>query len=606
MLKNKLTVLLIVFPIPFLLGSMTQSLIGKTFVSMVANNALLFSGIFLLLLLLLFYFLIKWLKTKRKIELFFKLSQKYFSEKTNLALNKYASQKDRLQFFQEFLRSLKQYQVEAEQKIWELNGQLRTISEKLQQTETELAVTTSWQNLLNKTGSLGLFVLDQNNCFIDVNQNFCHLVHRQKDFLIGRSINTIFANPTAENHHPFLTFSKNKNESNPTEFYFQLWTGHKVWWKVFNNFNEIKKESYFLIEDMTPLMQKIHDLTQREGHFQLLFNKANDPVFVNQITTNQRFGPFIEVNQKAIDTYLYSREEFKYLNPLTLVPPEHRHRHEQIINRLLKEGHVIYEIEYFRKDKRRIPVEISAHLFEYRNQPTVLSIVRDISERKRAQEALKRSSFRLRRLASRLQEIREEERAMIAREIHDQLGQLLTVLKIEISLLCRQFGPKTPVVQEKIDTISQLINQAVQTVQQISAKLRPGILDEVGLVAAMEWQSEEFSKHTGITCKSYFPKKELKLDKERATALFRIFQEALTNVARHSQAQRVSIFLKQFDQHVILEVIDNGVGINRQQIESPQSLGLLGMRERAMVFGGKVEINGVPGQGTHVKVELPY
>ena len=141
--------------------------------------------------------------------------------------------------------------------------------------------------------------------------------------------------------------------------------------------------------------------------------------------------------------------------------------------------------------------------------------------------------------------------------------------------------------------------------QQISAKLRPGILDELGLVAAIEWQTKDFEKRTGITFRSSLLKYELNLSKDKATAIFRIYQEAVTNVARHAQAERVSTFLRRKNGLLILEVIDNGRGITKGQLEDHRSLGILGMKERAMILGGTVTINGVPGQGTSLKVEMP-
>lgn len=519
------------------------------------------------------------------------------------------SSKQRLNVILEALRLLKQKQVEAEQNFLSAEGQKNAILHKLEEFEQLVDESKWWQEYFWNQTHVAFALLSEKNHFLKVNQAFSELVHLSPDKLTDQPFETILSEQI-KNPVVFPDFKNGPLSDSEVTLQTEstLWFGKNVWWKIHCTafpVNLNTQNKLIAIEDLSDYVFKISELAQRKKHFQLLFNKANDPVFVNQLTQDQRFGHFIEVNQKAIETYLYSREEFNYLNPLTLIPPEHRAKHEQITQQLIKDKHVIYEIEYFRKDKRRIPVEINAHLFEFHGQPTVLSIVRDISDRKRAQQALKNFSSQLRNLASRLQDIREEERAMIAREIHDELGQLLTVLKIEVSLLCRDFAADNEQVKNKVDVISDLINQAVQTIQQITAKLRPGILDEIGLVAALEWQAEEFSKHTGIPCKIHLPEQEIKLDQEKSTALFRIFQESLTNVARHSQANRVSIFLKSNNDKVLLEIIDNGRGINRQQIESPQSLGLLGMRERAMVFGGQLEIHGVAGQGTRVKVELP-
>jgi len=275
------------------------------------------------------------------------------------------------------------------------------------------------------------------------------------------------------------------------------------------------------------------------------------------------------------------------------------------MERLSKEQHVVYDLVHRAKDKKLIPVEINSHLFFYNDKPTVLSIARDITERKQTEEKLKRTSKLLRNLATHLQSVREEERTMIAQEIHDELGQVLTVLKIQISLLAKKLNKNQESLKAKINSLSDMIDASVESVQKISSKLRPGILDELGLIAAIEWQSEEFEKLTNIKCSLVLPKEELKLEKNKSTAIFRIFQEALTNIARHSQATKIGISLLNHQSNIYLEIMDNGKGISPEQIKDFKSLGIHGMEERAMVFGGQVYVEGIPGKGTIVKVEIP-
>ncbi|MDP4116338.1 MAG: PAS domain S-box protein, partial [Bacteroidota bacterium] len=235
----------------------------------------------------------------------------------------------------------------------------------------------------------------------------------------------------------------------------------------------------------------------------------------------------------------------------------------------------------------------------------VLSIVKDVTERKKDEEKLKNFADQLRNLASRLQTIREEERTMIAREIHDELGQVLTVLKIQISLLANKLRDDQQSLKDKINSVSKVIDTTVESVQKISAKLRPGILDDLGLIPALEWQSQDFQDSTGIICESILPKEDIILDQEKATAVFRIFQESLTNIARHAEASNVVVKLIQIGNNLELEVSDNGKGITPKQIQDSKSLGLLGMKERALILGGTVNIEGIQGSGTKVKVIMP-
>src|SRR5438874_373873 len=221
----------------------------------------------------------------------------------------------------------------------------------------------------------------------------------------------------------------------------------------------------------------------------------------------------------------------------------------------------------------------------------------------RKSERLRESEEKLRRLAAHLISVREEERAHIAREIHDELGQVLTGLKMEVTWLAKRLREK-PLI-EKTDSMCKLIDTTVQTVRKIATGLRPEMLDDMGLVAAVAWQAKEFQKRTGIRCRTKLPPESVKPDVDISTTMFRIFQEILTNVARHSRATRVDMELAISEERVTLDVIDNGVGIADSDLNGKKSLGLLGMHERALLFGGEVKITGTPGHGTRVSVSIP-
>jgi signal transduction histidine kinase len=218
-------------------------------------------------------------------------------------------------------------------------------------------------------------------------------------------------------------------------------------------------------------------------------------------------------------------------------------------------------------------------------------------------ERLRESEDKLRRLAAHLISIREEERAHIAREIHDELGQVLTGIKMEVGWLAKRL--KEPALLEKTDSMSKLIDSTVQTVRKIATGLRPEMLDDMGLIAAVAWQAKDFQKRTGIRCRTKLPPESTKLDLDISTTAFRIFQEILTNVARHSRATRVDIDLSLDPEQLKLDVADNGVGILESDLHGRRSLGLLGMQERALLFGGDVAVNGSPGHGTRVSVTIP-
>lgn len=231
--------------------------------------------------------------------------------------------------------------------------------------------------------------------------------------------------------------------------------------------------------------------------------------------------------------------------------------------------------------------------------------VQNLAEHKRAEEELESSREQLRNLARYLESAREGERSRIARELHDEMGQALTALKMDLSWLNKALPKDQITLREKTTSMSKLTDTAIKTVKRISTELRPGILDDLGLAAAIEWQAEEFQQRTGIKCEVSLYPEDISLDQVLSTAIFRVLQETLTNVARHTQATKVRIHLRGKAGKLVLEVIDDGKGITLKQISDPKSLGLVGMRERILPWHGEVKISGIPGEGTTVMVSIP-
>ncbi len=242
---------------------------------------------------------------------------------------------------------------------------------------------------------------------------------------------------------------------------------------------------------------------------------------------------------------------------------------------------------------------LSAMLVQAMRQSNTLE--QETEKRRQAEQRLRTAHKRIRTMAAKLEIIREEERKVLARQIHDELGQILTSFKLDLSWLAKN----QQAILEKSKDLLKLSDTTIESVQRISTELRPGVLDELGLVGAMELQAQEFQKRSGIECQTTLDADDEKLDRNIATALFRIFQEALTNIARHAHATRVDIDLAEERGHLVLRVQDNGCGIDESQINSGKSIGLIGMRERAEVFGGKIEISGAPGKGTRIIARLP-
>jgi hypothetical protein len=237
----------------------------------------------------------------------------------------------------------------------------------------------------------------------------------------------------------------------------------------------------------------------------------------------------------------------------------------------------------------------------------VEGIARDITSRIETQQKLKSSQEQMRRLAASLQTAREEERASVARELHDELGQTLTALKLELGRTADALKEShlTPAVMDRLQTLVGLVEIGVAMVKRIATNLRPPALDHLGLAEAIRWEATTFSARSGLRCHVVAAKERTALTAKQQTALFRIFQEALTNVVRHAQASAVRVRLTETSRVFELRVADNGRGITDAEIADSESIGLLGMRERASQAGAALELAGIPGRGTVIKVRVP-
>jgi PAS domain S-box-containing protein len=251
-----------------------------------------------------------------------------------------------------------------------------------------------------------------------------------------------------------------------------------------------------------------------------------------------------------------------------------------------------------------LPVHLSLNPLRLDGTRAVCLIASDLSEAKRAEQELRASSEQLRSLAGHLLTVREEERARISRAVHDELGQSLTAVKMDLAWLARRLPQENGEMLERIRSTRQLAESLIQEVRRISTELRPGILD-MGLASALEWQVQEFQARTGIPCNLRLLTHEA-FAPDVSTALFRILQETLTNVARHAKATRAEVVLQKQRDRLVLWMRDNGRGFDQADPSLSKSLGLLGMRERAAILGGQVEISSAPGKGTTVAAWIPF
>ncbi len=339
-----------------------------------------------------------------------------------------------------------------------------------------------------------------------------------------------------------------------------------------------------------------------EHNYRELIEQASDGIFIADLR-----GNYLIVNQSACALLGYSKEELLSMNIADLISQEELQRAPLRLDELRQGKAIISERALKRKNGTTIQTEISAKML---SDGRLQANVRDITERKQAEQKLKESREQLRMLSGYLQKIREDERKRIAREIHDELGQELTALKMEValfvkSLLERAHQPHRSDYREKLESFTGIVDTAIRTVRRIATELRPDVLDKLGLVDALRWQAEEFGKRTGIRCDFEAATNEKEFAEDLSTTVFRIFQESLTNVARHSGATVANASLSIAKDRLQLTITDNGRGITDKEITTTSSLGLLGIRERALLMGGTCTVAGAPGKGTTITVELP-
>jgi PAS domain S-box-containing protein len=361
-----------------------------------------------------------------------------------------------------------------------------------------------------------------------------------------------------------------------------------------------KRANVAYIRDITERKRVENAVKESESRLQSVLSSIDDWVYVYD-----REGRFISCHPEPAKDIYEPKGDFIGKKHSDVMPA----RIEKMFSAAFKQNMkgIVADYEFSRDvsgKKKWINVKLSPIFIDGEFNGSV-AVIRDITQRKQVEQKLRESQKQLRALSVHLQYIREEERKDIAHKIHEELGQLLTAVKIDISWLQKQLLCHNEIPDKKMGDILKLIDMSIQIVKGVSAELRPGLLYELGLLAAIEWQTEEFYKLTGIKCNVTSIPSKIVLEQELAITFFSVFQELLTNVFRHSEATKVDIGLRKQGRKITLTVNDNGRGITEEQINEPHSLGLIGVRERVQYWGGNVTIIGIPGEGTHVTVSIP-
>lgn len=365
------------------------------------------------------------------------------------------------------------------------------------------------------------------------------------------------------------------------------------------------------------VMATVHDITSRkqaetalqesEARMRAIFDTAVDAI----VTIDER-GLIDRLNGAAERLFGYPESEIRGKNVAVLMPSPYRELHDHYMDHYLRTGEkkiigIGREVMGQRKDGSTFPIDLAVAEMHFGDRRMFTGMIRDISERKQTEEALRRSQLELRRLSAHQEQVKEEERKRIAQEIHDELGALLTGIKAYVSVsIDRTTRAGLPVDPLLADT-AELADNAIKTVRKVITDLRPSVLDQLGVWSALDWYTDQMAERSGLECVcSIDPRAlEVTLDHDRSTMVFRIVQEALTNVIRHADASCVTVEADYREGTLIVKVEDNGKGIDTDRLLNRDSWGLLGMYERSHHFGGDLRITGTPGKGTAVLLRLP-
>ncbi len=407
------------------------------------------------------------------------------------------------------------------------------------------------------------------------------------------------------------------------EVYKELWdtiTGGNVWRGEFRNrkksgeeyweeasISPIKSSEGVITrfvgvkEDVTPRKLAEQALKESELKYRNLVENLNEGIWVIDRNTITTF-----VNSRMSEMLGYTKEEMIGRSLFDFIEKEEFASTSSAVERRkngMKEHH---DAVIMTKSKKRLDISVETYpVFNSNGEyEGAVAAISDITEQKKATEAVEASRDQLRQLAIRVEQVREEERTSIAREIHDELGQNLTGLKMNLSWLAKKLVDQKK-LHDKVLHMSDLVDVTIDEVRQIATELRPGMLDELGLGAAMVWHGKNFEQESGIECRVEIDGSIQNISRQYSTAMFRIFQESLTNVARHSKASSVVAVLSAVDDILRMELTDNGIGISDTVVNDPKSIGLLGMKERALALNGCVLISCGKGNGTKITTMIP-
>ena len=294
------------------------------------------------------------------------------------------------------------------------------------------------------------------------------------------------------------------------------------------------------------------------------------------------------------------------MHPLDFFAEDEKELLLEKITNVFVSGEENVQANFLTKTNEKMPFYFTGKAIDYEGSVCLMGVGLDFSERIKAQEEIKETSEKLRELTAHLLSIREEERKRIGREIHDELGQQLTAIKMDVSWIDKKVPISTPLVKTKLKNIIELLDGSNHSIRRILSELRPAVLDDYGLREALEWLNSQFSNNTGIPVFFDIEETIIKIPEEIATCIFRVYQEALTNITRYAHAKKVNTALEIKDNVITVIIKDDGKGFDAAFLKNKKSFGILGMKERIFAAGGKFELVSDSGKGTSITICIPF
>ncbi len=476
----------------------------------------------------------------------------------------------------------------------------KEIDQKLSQSEYRL------RSIIDTSPAL-VCLMDLQGKFLLVNKTFENIFHLPGERLVGKTVYDILPADIAD---VLMTHSTEViQEAKPMQFEEKIVVDGRM-----RHFLSAKSplldasNKVFCVccisYDITDRIQAEAALQKSEEKYRGILENIEEGYYEVDLAGNLIFS-----NKALCDILGYPESELMGMNYRNLMDKDNAKKVFQTFNQVYTTGVASKGTDWkiIKKNGEIGDIDTSVSLIKDANGNVTGfgGMTRDVTKQKQAEIELMRSREHLRRLSQHLQSVREQERKGIARVVHDDLGQVLTAIKMELSWLNKKIPRTEKQIIQKANSTMTLVDGAIQSVRRITSELRPSLLDDLGLAAAIEWQAEDFQKRSGMDVTLTVDPPDIETNDELSIAIFRIFQEALTNIARHSQATRVKASLIKKNNIIELIVKDNGIGISTAQATDRHSFGLLGMAEQVKYHGGHLKISGIPGKGTIVNVVIP-